>query len=117
MRVSGFASGMDIDQTVKDLMRAERQPINKLNQQKQTLEWQTEMYQDVNKRFFDFRNTIFDSIMKKSSMTDRSATSTNDSRVSATASADAGKCYLFGQRGQTAGKISIAEQLRTGGRT
>ncbi|GEK59051.1 hypothetical protein CHL76_11195 [Marinococcus halophilus] len=90
MRVSGFASGMDIDQVVKDLMRAERQPINKLNQKKQTLEWQTEMYQEVNKQFFDFRNTIFDSIMKKSSMTARSATSTNESRVSATASASAG---------------------------
>ncbi|MDZ5784124.1 flagellar filament capping protein FliD [Marinococcus luteus] len=116
MRVSGFASGMDIDQTVKDLMRAERQPINKLNQQKQTLEWQTEMYQDVNKQFFDFRNTIFDSIMKKSSMTDRSATSTNDSRVSATASADAGNAtYSISEVKQLAKSASQSSSERATG--
>ncbi|WP_022795110.1 flagellar filament capping protein FliD [Marinococcus halotolerans] len=116
MRVSGFASGMDIDQVVKDLMRAERQPINKLNQQKQTLEWQTEMYQDVNKQFFDFRNTIFDSIMKKSSMTDRSATSTNDSRVSATASADAGNAtYSISEVKQLAKSASQSSSERATG--
>jgi flagellar hook-associated protein 2 len=107
---------MDIDQTVKDLMRAERQPINKLNQQKQTLEWQTEMYQDVNKQFFDFRNTIFDSIMKKSSMTDRSATSTNDSRVSATASADAGNAtYSISEVKQLAKSASQSSSERATG--
>lgn len=116
MRVSGFASGMDIDQMVKDLMRAERQPINKLNQQKQTLEWETEMYQDVNKQFFDFRNTIFDSIMKKSSMTDRSATSTNDSRVSATASADAGNAtYSISEVRQLAKSASQSSSERATG--
>lgn len=116
MRVSGFASGMDIDQVVKDLMRAERQPINKLNQQKQTLEWQTEMYQDVNKQFFDFRNTIFDSIMKKSSMTARSATSTNDSRVSATASADAGNAtYSISEVKQLAKSASQSSSERVTG--
>ncbi|MFD0714966.1 flagellar filament capping protein FliD [Paenibacillus sp. GCM10027626] len=56
MRISGFASGLDIDAMVKELMIAKRAPLNKLNQQKKTLEWQREQYRDINIKLIDFRN-------------------------------------------------------------
>ena len=36
MRVGGLASGMDIDALVEKLMSAEKIPLNKLQQKKQT---------------------------------------------------------------------------------
>ncbi|QHT63444.1 flagellar filament capping protein FliD [Paenibacillus lycopersici] len=56
MRISGFASGLDIDSIVKQLMTAKKAPLNKLNQQKQTLEWQREQYRDITSKLVDFRN-------------------------------------------------------------
>lgn len=40
IRISGLASGMDIDDIVSKLMKTERVPLDKLTQKKQTLEWQ-----------------------------------------------------------------------------
>ncbi len=65
MRVSGFASGMDIDQMVKDLMTAERIPLNKLTQQRQLLEWKREDYRDLNKILTDFRTLSFDMTLQR----------------------------------------------------
>ncbi|TFE29033.1 flagellar filament capping protein FliD [Cohnella luojiensis] len=56
MRISGFSSGLDIDQIVKDLMKAKRVPLDKLTQQKTTLEWQREQFRDINIKLVDFRN-------------------------------------------------------------
>ncbi len=56
MRISGISSGLDIDSIVKNLMKAQRAPLDKLNQQKTTLEWQREQYRDVNIKMVDFRN-------------------------------------------------------------
>ena len=56
MRVSGFASGMDIDAIVLKMMQAKREPLNKLNQQKTKLEWQQEQYRDINIKLIDFRS-------------------------------------------------------------
>jgi flagellar hook-associated protein 2 len=56
IRISGFYSGLDIDQLVKELMSAKRQPLNKLNQQKTLLEWKREHYREVSSKLVDFRN-------------------------------------------------------------
>ncbi|MGI6587218.1 MAG: flagellar cap protein FliD N-terminal domain-containing protein [Peptococcia bacterium] len=42
MRVGGLASGMDIDQIVQDMMRAERKRVDVVEQNKQILEWRQE---------------------------------------------------------------------------
>ncbi|SDX28482.1 flagellar filament capping protein FliD [Paenibacillus sp. CF384] len=56
MRISGLASGLDVDQIVKDMVKAKKGPVNRLNQQKQTLEWQREQYRDITTKLVDFRN-------------------------------------------------------------
>ncbi|KYO64101.1 flagellar filament capping protein FliD [Thermovenabulum gondwanense] len=48
LRIGGLASGMDIDKIVSDLMKIERQKVDKLYQQKQILEWQREDYRNIN---------------------------------------------------------------------
>lgn len=55
-RITGMFSGLDVDSLVSKMMKAERAPINKLKQQKQTLTWQREAYRDINSKVLDFRN-------------------------------------------------------------
>jgi flagellar hook-associated protein 2 len=54
MRVGGLASGMDIDQIVQDMMRAERKRVDVVEQNKQILEWRQESYQEINKLMANF---------------------------------------------------------------
>lgn len=54
-RISGLASGMDIDSIVDGLMVAESQPLNKLEQQKQILEWQQEDYRSLNTALYSLK--------------------------------------------------------------
>jgi flagellar hook-associated protein 2 len=89
MRIGGLASGMDIDQIVKDLMKVERMPLDKLKQKKQILEWQRDDYRSMNALLQDLDNFIFNNLTLQSSMLKKKVTSSNDSVVSATASASA----------------------------
>ncbi|KAA0563075.1 flagellar hook-associated protein 2 [Bacillus sp. CH30_1T] len=82
MRIGGLASGMDTDQIIKDLMKAERIPLDKLEQKKQYLEWQRDDYRDMNKMMFDFSNIIFDGVMKQGTYTQKSVTVSDPNEVS-----------------------------------
>lgn len=90
LRVGGLASGMDIESIVKNLMTAERMPLDKLKQQKQTLEWQRDQYREMNILLQDFRNLTSSTGMKRTQNYRASAvTSSNEALISATASAAA----------------------------
>ncbi|UZJ79695.1 flagellar hook-associated protein 2 [Fictibacillus sp. KU28468] len=89
-RISGLASGMDIDSMVKDLMKAERVPLDKLTQKKQLLEWQRDDYRDMNKLLKDFDQLIFDGVGKQSTFLKKTVTSTNESAVTATSNGSSG---------------------------
>lgn len=90
IRFSGLASGMDTQSIVDNLMRAERLPLDRLQQKKQTLEWQRDDYREMNKLLKEFDQFIFDGIYRQSNMLKRSVTSSNTDIVTATASAEAG---------------------------
>ncbi|AJD92132.1 flagellar hook protein [Jeotgalibacillus malaysiensis] len=88
MRIGGLASGMDIDSIVKNLMQAERMPLQKLQQDKQRLEWQRDDYRTINTLMMDFRSTLTQ--MKLStSFRANSVSSSNDALITATASSAA----------------------------
>ncbi|WP_310259031.1 flagellar hook-associated protein 2 [Fictibacillus barbaricus] len=89
MRISGLASGMDIDSIVKDLMKAEKIPLDKLSQKKTALEWQRDDYRSMNKLLDDFDQFIFKGIGMQSTFTKKTVASTNPSAVTATASGSA----------------------------
>ncbi|WP_280769532.1 flagellar hook-associated protein 2 [Salipaludibacillus daqingensis] len=89
MRMSGFASGMDINQMVGDLMKAERQPIQKMQQDQQELILKMGDYREVNREFMQFRDNTFDTVIRRSNMDAKEVTSSNEGLVSASASAGA----------------------------
>ncbi|GGF91384.1 flagellar filament capping protein FliD [Paenibacillus abyssi] len=88
MRISGLASGMDIDSMVKNLMSANRLPLDKLNQSKTILEWQRDSYRSVNTKISEFRNMMFD-LRLESNFNSRKAVSANENAVSVSASSTA----------------------------
>lgn len=88
MRIGGLASGMDIDSLVENLMQAERSPLDKLEQQKQTYEWQRDAYRDVNTKLKTFDTYIADNLILKSLNT-KTATSSNSNLVNAVATSNA----------------------------
>lgn len=83
MRVGGLASGMDIDSIVKNLMTAERMPLDKLKQKKQVLEWQRDDYRSMNTLLLDFR-TELTQMKLTTKYRARTTTSSDETKVSAT---------------------------------
>ncbi|WP_158736784.1 flagellar hook-associated protein 2 [Alteribacillus sp. YIM 98480] len=88
-RVTGFASGMDINQQVQDLMRVERQPLVKMEQDALRLQYEMEDYREMNREYQSFSDSIFDGIIRRSNTTAKEAISSNENLVEASASADA----------------------------
>lgn len=89
-RVNGF-SGMDIDSMVKSMMAAKRVPLDKLNQQKQILNWTRDSYREINSKLVDFRtNKLTDKYGVNSAMNANKAVTTgNTDALTATATATA----------------------------
>lgn len=66
IRFSGIVSGMDTESIVKELMKAERIPLNKLKQKQQKLTWKMDAYRQWNTELHTFRNTtLFDMKLSK----------------------------------------------------
>ncbi|MCJ7840173.1 flagellar filament capping protein FliD [Lederbergia sp. NSJ-179] len=103
MRIAGLASGMDIDQMVKDLMRAERMPLDKLKQKKQILEWQRDDYRALNTKLLTFRDKLAQ-LKLTANYRARTVSSSNEQYVTATVSSGAA---------QASYSISEVEQLAT----
>jgi flagellar hook-associated protein 2 len=58
-RVSGLASGMDIDTIVSNLMKSESVTLDKLEQKQQILNWQQEDYRNLNTALYSFKDQAF----------------------------------------------------------
>lgn len=88
MRIGGLASCMDIDSLVEKLMQAEKAPLNKLEQKKQTYEWQRDAYRGINTKLKTFDTYIADNLVLKT-LNSKTASSSNESLVKATATGQA----------------------------
>ncbi|MDC3412233.1 flagellar hook-associated protein 2 [Aquibacillus sp. 3ASR75-11] len=72
---------------VKDLMKAERLPLDKMQQDKTWMTWQRDAYRDVNKMFYDLDQKMLDMKLERT-YNSKTTTSTSDA-VTATATASA----------------------------
>jgi flagellar hook-associated protein 2 len=103
MRIGGMASGLDTEQMVKDLMRAERVRVDKYFRQEESLKWKREALNTTNKTLAEFilkarsdfglsRTTSTGTIVRSSTQSFdwvKKVSSSNESAVKATASASA----------------------------
>ncbi len=84
LRIGGLASGMDTEQIVKDLIKANSIPLNKMEQDKQLLEWKRDDYREVNSLLDELDQFIFDGIGRQSTFTQKTVLSSDTSAVTAT---------------------------------
>lgn len=116
-RIGGLASGMDIDELVKKLMSAEKAPLNKLYQKKQTYEWQRDAYRGVNTKLKTFDTYIADNLVLKT-LNSKTATSSNSNLVSATATGKAtGTLSIEGVSQLATAARGIGTQINASGAT
>jgi flagellar hook-associated protein 2 len=82
IRISGMASGMDTEKMIKDLMKAQREPVNRLQRNKYSTEWKRDAYRDMNTLFADMQNSL-KNLRMTSSFNKKVAASENDSVATA----------------------------------
>ncbi|MFJ8257672.1 flagellar hook-associated protein 2 [Peribacillus asahii] len=82
MRISGLASGMDIDDIVSKMMTAQRVPLDKLYQKKTYTEWQRDDYRTINTALSEFQTLIKDGIGKQSSFIKKTVSVSNEAALS-----------------------------------
>ncbi len=82
-------SGIDVDQMVKDLMKARRASYEALIQKKTRAEWKKTDYNTLYNSIKTFRNSTVFNYKLESTIRPQKATSSNDAVVTATALADA----------------------------
>ncbi|MGI6049917.1 MAG: flagellar filament capping protein FliD [Acetivibrionales bacterium] len=94
MRVTGL-TGFDTDSIVEQLMNAERMPLDVLKQKRTVVEWRQEAYREISASLISFKSKFFDIVnrssymLSSSSIKAMSASSSNSSYVTATASSGA----------------------------
>ncbi|WP_217562099.1 flagellar filament capping protein FliD [Paenibacillus sp. GbtcB18] len=88
IKFGGMASGLDTDKMIKDLMKVERMPLDKLKQQKQLISWKRDEYRDMNSSLTSIRS-IIDKMRFSSGYNKQAASSSNTGVVAATTTSTA----------------------------
>lgn len=93
-RITGLATGLDVDAVIEETMQAERTKIDAVGQQKALVELQQELYREVITEFRNFYDDYFDisksnSILLQKNWASVGFESSNSSVVTATASGGA----------------------------
>jgi flagellar hook-associated protein 2 len=79
MRISGLASGMNTDEIVDSLVKAQSYRLDKMQQTKITTNWKSDAYRDVNKKIDEFRKAMEG--LRLQSTFNKQAVTSSDSRV------------------------------------
>ncbi|NEW08838.1 flagellar filament capping protein FliD [Paenibacillus sp. SYP-B3998] len=79
IRMGGLVSGLDTEAMVKNLMKAQKAPLNKILQNKQTEEWRRDQFREMNTLLLDFKKTVFD--MKLQGSYDKKAISSDNEMI------------------------------------
>ncbi|KAB2864960.1 MAG: flagellar hook-associated protein, partial [Exiguobacterium chiriqhucha] len=93
IRFGGLASGIDTDTIIKQLMQAERVPVDKLEQKKQTTEWKRDAYREINRSLMTLRNSAVD-LMFSRNFYAKTSSSSDESRVSVVAGPSSGNTAI-----------------------
>lgn len=60
LRITGLATGLDVDNTVKQMMKAHIMKVDKLKQDRQLVQWRQDLYRELIGSVNTFRSTYFD---------------------------------------------------------
>ncbi|TDT50619.1 flagellar filament capping protein FliD [Fonticella tunisiensis] len=68
LRITGLATGLDVDSMVKTMMKAENVKLDKLKQDRQIVQWKQELYREILGDINTFKSTYFDVLKPDSYM-------------------------------------------------
>ena len=110
LRLTGMATGLDVDAVVKKMMKAEQVKLDKAKQDQQTIQWKQEAYQDIIKDIKDLQSSFFDSVSS-----DKNILSGANFAPFTVSGADTSIATFTPEVGAKAGKYSIeVKQLASG---
>ena len=87
---TGLASGIDTDSIIKQMIDVQQQPIDKLKNKTELLSLQREAMRNVNSQLLNFQNQALN-LRLESTFSNRSVSSSDSSKVNATATFSAAK--------------------------
>lgn len=85
IRLSGLASNMDTESIVKELMTAQRMKKTKIDNKKTKTEWSQDKWKGLNSKLYSFYTNTLSKMRLQSSYLTKSVTSSDESKVKATA--------------------------------
>jgi flagellar hook-associated protein 2 len=91
LRITGMATGLDVDAMVKKMMAAEQVKVDKVKQAQQLISWKQQAYQDIISSIKDLQNSFLDPLTPSNNLLSQSnynnliALSSNTAAVNATA--------------------------------
>src|SRR5690606_4299713 len=87
MRIGGLASGINTDEIIQKLMTAERMPLDRMEQDRTLLEWQRDGYREIYQKLYEMDTELILDMKMSSTYNSKTVSSSNESAVTATASA------------------------------
>ncbi|MEK3883892.1 flagellar filament capping protein FliD [Paenibacillus sp. PL2-23] len=97
MRISGLASGLDVDAMVKELMKARRTSYDTMIKKRGQVEWKREDYRAISTKIVDFRNNKLSTFNLSNAISAKMSQVTGDTlalKVNSTSSTAAGSMIV-----------------------
>ncbi|MGF9976257.1 flagellar hook-associated protein 2 [Viridibacillus arvi] len=113
-KFTGLVSGMDTESMVEKLMKAQSAQMEKLQQQRQKYQWQRDAYRDVNTKLSTFRQNIFDKYGLQNSLSAKSVSVSDSTKLSVTASPSASGTLNIQGVSQLASSATEVKALKVG---
>lgn len=119
LRITGLATGLDVDNMVKQLMQAERTKVDKVKQDRQLIQWRQDLYREIIGDLNTFKSTYFDVlnkdkyILSPNSLTPYSVNTTSGTSVAATATSTAiqGNYEIYVEKLATGAKVQSTDTI------
>ncbi|MDE6312215.1 MAG: flagellar filament capping protein FliD [Lachnospiraceae bacterium] len=89
IRMTGMVSGMDTESIIQSLVEAQQTKNKKTTDKKQKLEWQQEIWKELNTKLVKFTQNSISKMRLQSSYGTKKVSSTNESKVKISASSNA----------------------------
>lgn len=84
IRMSGLFSNLDTDSIIKEMMKAKRTKLTKIENKKTKMEWKQEKWKDLNTKLMALYENELTDIKKQATYLVKKVTSSNESAVTAT---------------------------------
>lgn len=83
IQFTGMASGLDTDNIIKELMKAERMKVEKLEKEQTKLKWKKDIWDEMNAKLYSFYTKNVFKLKSQGTFMQKNAVSSNENLVSA----------------------------------